>query len=176
MKSSSSVRSEQHQQGAVLVVSLIMLLVVTILGVGAMDVSLMELKMTGNYQQQILALNDAERNVLVAEMAIEDIVNTAGRFNFNAAEDGYYDSSLALQDIDSWGSLSQETGAGTTNTHQYIVEYIGKKQLPGESIATSPDGGIPGDSAFAYLVTARSEVGKGATRIVQSAYTTFDRP
>ena len=142
-----------------------------------MDSTLLELKMTNNFQQQIQALNDAERNIRAAEIDIETLVETAGRFDFNTANDGYYDSTSSLVDVHGWKDLSPKTGVGDDgNTHQYIVEYLGKKTLPGESMAEQPDGGIPGDSAYAYIVTARSKIGTGATRTVQAAYTTFEQP
>ena len=40
----------RRQRGAVLVVSLILLLILTIIGVGSMDTTLLELQMTGSYQ------------------------------------------------------------------------------------------------------------------------------
>jgi type IV pilus assembly protein PilX len=163
-----------RQRGAVLLVSLIMLLILTLLGVSSMDTSLLELKMTNNFQQQVQAMNEAEQNLLVGEMDVEALVNNPQRFNFNTADDGYYNSSTDMEDVRDWSSLSVIPGAGTDQG--YVVEYLGTKNLPGNSIALDPDGGTPGDSVHAYVISARSKVGKGAQRTVQSSYTTFAAP
>ena len=165
-----------HQRGVVLIVSLILLLILTILGVGAMDNTLLELQMTGSFQRQMQALNDSERNLLMAEMEVEEIVDAPERFDFSVTGDGYYQSINAVQDVQDWDSLSVNTGTSDGFTHEYIVEFLGRKRLPGESLAENPDGGIPGNAAYAYIITARSEVARGANRTVQSAYTTYEQP
>jgi hypothetical protein len=160
----------------VLIISLILLLILTVLGVGAMDNTLLGLKMTGSFQRQMQALSDSERNLMLAERDVEEIVESPGRFDFSSDGDGYYDSTTAVKDVLDWQGLNANTVSGGDFTHEYIVEYLGRKRLPGESLAESPDGGIPGNSAFAYIVTARSQVAKGAVRTVQSAYTTYEQP
>ena len=136
-----------RQRGVVLIISLILLLILTVLGVGAMDNTLLELRMTGSFQRQMQALNDSERNLLLAERDVEEMVDAAGRFDFTSTGDGYYDSTATLKDVLDWDSLSVNTGHGDSFTHEYIIEYLGRKRLPGESLAENPDGGIPGQCA-----------------------------
>jgi type IV pilus assembly protein PilX len=157
-----------------LLVSLIMLLILTLLGVGAMDTAVMELKMTSNFREQIQALNEAERNLRFAEIDIENIINDSRRFDFNTADDGYYDSRAALESVNAWSELSTQSGADHGDS--YIVEYIGTKYQKGASIAIDTDGGTPGDYIHAYVITAHSTVGKGAVRTIQAAYSSFDAP
>jgi len=63
----------QHQSGVVLVVSLIMLLLLTMLGVTGMQVSGLEEKMAGNSKDQNLAFQAAEAALRDAE---NDILNS----------------------------------------------------------------------------------------------------
>jgi type IV pilus assembly protein PilX len=170
----AQVRGAKRQRGAILLVSLVMLLILTLLGVGAMDTSVMELKMTSNYREQIQALNAAESNLRFAEIDIENIISDSRRFDFNTADDGYYDSRAALANVHDWSELSTVAGAGSRDS--YIVEYIGTKYQKGASIAIDTDGGTPGDYIHAYVITASSMVGKGAARTVQAAYSSFDAP
>jgi Tfp pilus assembly protein PilX len=160
----------------VLLVSLVLLLILTLFGIGSMGTTLLQLQMTGNFQQSIQAFNEAERDVLLAEIEIEEMVEATGRFDFNAEKDAYYDSSTSLVDVLKWDALTARAGHARNQRSEYVIEYLGKKRLPGESRIKSPDGGIPGDSAYAYIVTARSESGRGSVRTLQSVYTTFDAP
>lgn len=63
-------KMHNKQQGIVLVVSLIMLLMMTLLGLSAMKTSLMEEKMAGNSRDQTLAFHAAETALRDAEMWI----------------------------------------------------------------------------------------------------------
>lgn len=71
-----------HQTGAALIVGLVMLLVMTMIGVSAMQTNLLEEKMAGNYRDRDLAFQAAEAALRDAEADIE----TSGRTNFDADE------------------------------------------------------------------------------------------
>lgn len=166
-----------QQKGTVLLVSLVLLLILSLIGLGAMDRALLELKMSSFFQGEIQTLNEAERNIRVAEAVLESMVADSARFDFNTADDGFYDSSSALLNVIDWSAMTTEIGVGNRgNSNHYIVEYIGKKTLPGNSIALNPDGEITGDAVHAYVITARSLLGPGSTNILQSSYTTEKIP
>ena len=74
------------------------------------------------------------------------------------------------------GCSSRSAPASCAGGETYIIEYLGDKTLPGESIAVNPDGAQPGSAVHAYLITAEGETGQGATRRIQAPYTTYERP
>lgn len=62
----------KRSQGSVLIVSLIFLLLLTIVGVSAMNMTNLEEKMTGNFRDHDLAFQTAEAALLDAEAHVED--------------------------------------------------------------------------------------------------------
>ena len=58
----------QHKQGgAALIISLIILLAMTLIGVSSMDSAVLELRMAGTMQSQVVAMNRAEATLAAAE-------------------------------------------------------------------------------------------------------------
>lgn len=70
-------RARQH--GAALVMSLVILLILTILGISAMGTSSLEQKMAGNMQEQHRAFQAAEAGLVQA-------MNTAGTLDLNSSK------------------------------------------------------------------------------------------
>ena len=66
------------ERGAVLIVGLLLLLVMTIIGVSSMQTTLLEEKMAGNLRDQDLALQAAESALRDAEAWLETIVTIGG--------------------------------------------------------------------------------------------------
>ena len=65
------VSGRRAEGGAVLVVSLIMLLVMTLLGIGAMDSTRLEMKMASNNQNRQAAFQAAEAGLVAAELRLQ---------------------------------------------------------------------------------------------------------
>jgi len=65
----------KKQQGIALFVSLIFLLILTILGISAMQTTIMEEKMAGNFNDYNLAFQAAETSLRVAEDWLEDRIS-----------------------------------------------------------------------------------------------------
>lgn len=84
-------RNTNKQQGAVLVVSLIMLLVMTLIGLSAMRSTVLEEKMAGNYRDSNIAFQAAEAALRDSENDIEDCSgctrnpSISGLTNFDAS-------------------------------------------------------------------------------------------
>lgn len=66
-------RSIKTNRGSVLIVSLVFLLLLTIVGVSAMNMTSLEEKMTGNFRDHDLAFQTAEAALLDAEAYVEDV-------------------------------------------------------------------------------------------------------
>ena len=60
-----------HQKGAVLIVSLVMLIIMTLLGISGMNNTVMQERMAGNQRNSTLAFQAAEAALRAAEIAID---------------------------------------------------------------------------------------------------------
>lgn len=186
MNASTEIHSSPtSQRGVSLVVALVMLLVLTLIGISSMNTAIVELKMAGSSQQQGIALNRADELLHVGEQDVLAIVQDPGPFNFSTVDDGYYTAAdnINVHDI-SWEGLNSIQGSSVDES--YVVQYMGAKALRGESVRTGggktgntgggTGGGIAGSYVYSFLITSRSEAGKGALRLVQSIYVTSESP
>jgi type IV pilus assembly protein PilX len=165
-----------------LVISLILLLVMSVVGISSMNGARLEIVMAGIMQQEEIALRRAERSLAFAETHVENIVSTAGQFQFSTDNDAYYS---ATDDLDpsvvDWSGLHFSAGPEFTDNDlddddAMVVQYIGVRAVTGESEGEVVDTPIAGSTAHVYRITARSATGARAVRIVQSVYTTMAAP
>ena len=173
---------QYRQQGAALVVSLILLLVMTLIGVSAMNGARLEISMASLMQQEEAALRRAERTLDFAEDHVETLVSTAGQFQFSSDNDAYYVLSDNLDAaVADWSSLNPLAGPESTDNSiddddALVVEYLGLRSITGESERERVGAPVAGGQAHVYRITARSATGAKAVRIVQSMYTTMQAP
>ena len=151
----------------------------TVIGVSTMQGSLLEVKMAGTAQQQVIATRQVERTLLAAEARLEAIVADATPFEFASSGDGYYlpGDKAAVSNSD-WSGLSAQAGPidGSTVIGEYVIEYFGARTVPGEKVTIDTDGKITGGVVYTFRNSARSSPRPGAVRIVQSLYTTTEAP
>ena len=172
----------RHQKGAALILSLVILLAMTLIGVSSMDSAVLELKMAGTMQQQIVAMNRAEATLMAAEAQIDAMTTDGTTQNFEATDDGFYPSTNALNlEQVNWDAISSETGPVTSansvdDDDAYVIEYLGVKPIPGETVKMDPNGGITGGAVHTFRNTTRSASGRDVVRIVQSIYVTLEAP
>jgi hypothetical protein len=171
-----------REAGAVLIVALLILFAMTLIGVSSMDSAVMELKMASTMQQQVVAMNRAEATLQAAETRIDTITSDAPQWNFETASDGFYPAinTLDLEQAD-WSTFSAEAGPNDTDNSvddddSYVVEYLGAKPIPGETVKMDPNGGIAGGAVHTFRNTTRSASGRSVVRIIQSIYVTLARP
>lgn len=100
------------QQGAVLIVSLIILLVMTLIGVTAMQTTTMEERMAGNMRDQNFAFQAAEIALRDAEDFIEQIATTGG-FNGTDGLHGLADTEPDYTDSATWSSATSSRAYST---------------------------------------------------------------
>lgn len=157
---------QSAQRGAALAVALIMLVVLTILGVAGMNKSVSELLMAGNTQYQSRALNRSENtivatDVLLATLLPQDTYEEKQIYNASPTASKAKDG-IQIPLKHAWNGKDSE--AGVDPDSRYIVEYLGKYPPPGSSLKAGAK------SADLFRITARSEDGKGAVRMVQSLF------
>ena len=143
-----------HKEGAVLIISLIMLLLLTIIGVTAIQTSSLEEKMAGNLRDQNLAFQAAESALRVGETETATI----------AASDFYTGSTNPLSDIN-WANASVRAYKANA---LYIIEP------PTITYGFGYEAGTPSSSAqtnYWYRITAHGTSGTGnAMVILQSIF------
>lgn len=159
-----------RQQGLALIMSLVILLVLTILGITAMNTSNLQLLMTGNSQYQTLALNTAEDVIRTAEDFVQDYVTGVQALPAN----GYYDLATDAEvDLSSHDWTNDSVASGSSN---YVIEYAGDQNLDSASLAWRQNNGISGDTVSVFRITARTPTARGAVRYVQSIYVSLESP
>ncbi len=174
MKNLKIVSLKTHT-GAVLIVSMVMLIAITMLGVTSMKSSLTELTMAGNLRESGLTFQAAEAGLKSAESLVENTTSLSA-----------YDGSTSLlnkasTDPDYFAKVSW-TDATTANVNlknisinpKYIIRYLGDSdtnEKAGLGIGAGYGQNNLGTVLSNFRVTAR---GTGQTgnffRIVQSYY------
>ncbi|MCB1690539.1 MAG: hypothetical protein KDI33_18720 [Halioglobus sp.] len=165
------------ERGAALIVSLILLLIMTIIGISAMNSARLEVSMAGMMQREEVALRGAERALNAAERYTEDTVGA-----FDDLVDGHYlaeDEDKPVVSETDWSeivSLDSEDVSELGENDAFVVEYEGLVTLPGSALNDGGDAPIPGDKVNVYRITTRSETDGKAVRIIESIYTKMYNP
>lgn len=165
-------RISHPEQGAALIISLILLIAITFMGIASMDATRIETLMGQNTQFSVNAMSNAEQVLKSAEIELDTIVNDDATLAFEREDDHYYYPILTDDPdpaLNNW-SFSHASITGGS----YFVEYWGSRPLSGES--TQMGESIAGSSIHLFQISARSETGKGAKRTVQSIYVTNSAP
>lgn len=169
-------RQIHSQQGAALVVSLVILVAMTMLGITSMKGSSTELTMAGNLRESGLTFQAAEAGLRHAESIVENSASSA-------IFDGTNPSRLSKGDTDpdylvttTWdNALSADVTLANISTNpKYIIKYLGdwaQNPLALVNIGEGYGGQSPGRIISNYRVTSRGSGQTGRTfRTVQSYY------
>ena len=181
-------RLPHRQTGAALITGLILLIVMTLIGVTAMQTTALEERMAGNMRDQNLAFQAAEAGLRDAE-ALLDPTNLIDRpltcssapcsctiGSCSVWERNFYMTTDFSKQIDSWWTTNgQELGtAGNQDITEiaedprYIIQELEFK--PDELGAPSYNNLNPGRQYF--LITARGKGGtQTATAVLETTYT-----
>ena len=180
-----------RQRGAVLVVSLLILLVMTVLGVAAMGSTTLQERMANNNRQQQVAFQAAEAALRAAETFRGNTISdaTALRTNFNSVVPvaGLYaerapmtgvatyplPAGFDIYDDNDWlaaGSAVEVISlTSVTQRPRYIIEYVGRVGAPPNDYS----GKKPDTRQFGFRITAIGW-GEGAAPnaryLLQSSY------
>jgi len=184
MNTTVTSKTRIRQQGAILIVSMLLLLVMTLLGITAVSTSTLEEKMASNNRQRQLAFQSASSALRDAETWLRTTISSVAQFEvkFNGAPDELYwvrqptpgdDVRAVPMDIYdgyAWAadnSLEPATSVvtGDQNPARYVIEYMGR-------IGEPPlDYNEPDNRNYAFRVTA---IGWGTdnttTFVTQSAF------
>lgn len=171
---------EYRQRGAALAVSLILLLVMTIVGIAAMNGARLEISMAGIMLDEETALRRSERTLMVAE---DIVANLSDTHEFGTEGDAYYgpndDLDTSTTDWSSLVSMAPPTVEGDLieddeDDDRIVIQHLGQHPLPGESLDEA--GCTPETCTHIYRITTRSATGGKAVRIVEAMYTRKEAP
>ncbi len=169
----------RQQRGAVLIVSLIMLLVMTLLGVSSMKGSAMEEKMTRNLHDKNLAFQAAEAALRAAEQHIQDTVNGTNTFDNNGSDGHYNRTDLRIWENISWTANDSLAYNGFSSAYQvsspprYVIQHLATTVDPIDALnLTSGYGeGTGAGKVETFLITARGTGGSDdSVVILQSSW------
>lgn len=167
-----------RQRGFTLVLSLLLLLILTILGVTAVNISTLQEKMSGNLRDQDVAFQASESALRYAELAVNQMwlsgKPTPISVNSCASSTCAWDTDVPQPLNDTWwNSYKQEYGGTgkqlteTTADPNYVVEYLANVTDSGHR----GDKYAPPSGMQYYRITSR---GQGITpfslSILQSTY------
>lgn len=174
--SSSTIQLQgSRQRGAVLMISLIMLLLLTIIGITAMQTTTMEEKMAGNTRDQTVAFEAASAALRDAESYIEGTPNTAsfdGSGGLYAETDTVpsYDASGAWTTANARqyaGTLPDASNGGVATPPMYMVQIVTTSSSP--AISSKNIGGYgqqnPGSKVTVFRITARGTGGTDNSQV-----------
>ena len=161
------------ERGAALVVSLVMLVVVTLIGVSVMSNSHLELLMTNNSHFQSDAFMLAEATLKAAEGTIPDdnaTITWGDPFYNDDAPPNPDALRLDPNQPSSWNIYTAPAPAilnfPASTTENYVIDYLGSTIISG----AGPCGAIGSECIYTYRVWARSISSSGASRILRSTY------
>ncbi len=120
----------RHQQGAVLFISLILLVVLSLIGIASMQVTTLQERMAGNYRTLNLAFQRAEAQVRTRENDIKTAVDAGGLYTTNdsvclATYAGY-------NSVDAWAAAKTSTTIGSTTAGSWFTRRI-DRCIPGQT-------------------------------------------
>lgn len=169
----------KRQSGVALFISLVLLLVLTIIGVSSVQTTSLEVRMTRNEHDSVLAFQAAESALRDAESRIESLVSIAG---FTPGGNGGLYTVADIGDEENWresgiweggNSIVAETEvAGVAEQPRYIIEHAASVLREENAYQLEdPYATATGDRIEVFRVTARASGGTAASQVIlQSSY------
>jgi type IV pilus assembly protein PilX len=165
----------QKQTGVALVISLIMLVLLTIIGMTGMQVTGLEEKMSGNNKEHNVAFQTAEVTLRDAEAYLESLATLN---DFDDSQAGFISEATADPDYyadSTWNATNSATGttvSGVATTPRYIIKHVGAQ---GDSIneglvITGVGEGLAGSAVTIFRVTSSSTGNTGISRVILQSY------
>ncbi|MDN5873636.1 MAG: PilX N-terminal domain-containing pilus assembly protein [Sinobacteraceae bacterium] len=176
-----SCHMSHSQNGVALVVALVLLLVITLLGLGAIRSTSLQQKLTGNFYDREIAFQSAEAGLQSASVAMQnigadpsiavncDVANGGQNCFTNPFNDPDVSNTTYAQTVQKGGGKGQYTPTGNADWQpQYIIECMGAAQAPAPSNfhnaltqnygggAAEPDTPAAAKPLTYYRITARS--------------------
>lgn len=168
-----------RQRGVVLAISLIFLLLLTLIGVTAMQSTTLQERMAGNFRNRDLAFQAAEAGLRSAEDWIDGIVSTAALDGANGKL-GDGDTEPDYLSMDWSGNEAFDCGVNIENIASQprcVVKYLGKTAGSANNRSPTPDtsygGGAGRPTLYHFQITVRGVGGSANAEVfLRSRYVT----
>jgi type IV pilus assembly protein PilX len=176
MNSTSRINAVSRERGAALVIALLMLLVMTVLGIAAMQVTRLEERMAGNSRDINLAFQGAEAGLRDSEERLRTLTSRPSYCGTPPCP--VWSRDIITQDLRTapvswWTANAVEYGVAGT---QEVVEVTRDPMVVTESLGFVPDslsvGHGPPEGRDFYKVTANSAGASNSTEaVLETTYT-----
>jgi type IV pilus assembly protein PilX len=179
-----SLSGRPGQRGVALVVSLVLLILVTLIGLAAVRGTTSQQRMTANFYDRSVAFQSAEAGLAAGAAALEagtTNIRNCGQGGGACGANPFADSTLPTANIVTVPTASFLKAANAVSQPQYVIENMGTFIDPNSSTgfgqtANAAQYGAQGASTTAiyYRITARSGdpavIGDRAVAVLQAMY------
>lgn len=166
------------QKGATLIIALILLVLIMTLGIAAFNSSKVQFKLAGNLQFEEIAMNNAETAIAAAEgwLSTPGNIQSTGFTTYSSATPQLHPidhvKNLTPPANDpltmAWDGTS-DVQVGSTN-QRYMIQLMSTgNSLIGSGVELNPRNKVC-NRVNTYLVTARGQATRGATKFIQSYF------
>jgi type IV pilus assembly protein PilX len=162
-----------RESGFALIVSLLILIVLSLLGLTAVRTTILQEKMAGNLRDQNLAFQSAESALRDAEGFVDSIASTSifndvgGLYSQVSSDPDYFSTAT-------WGpgnSLSYSgTIAGVVSQPRYIIKYMGIVATDAGALNIGGYGDQQVGNLNSFQITALGTGGRSTTQVVLQEY------
>ena len=162
----------RQQRGAVLIISLIMLLVLTLLGVTSMRTTVLEEKMAGNLRDKNTAFQAAETALRDGEALINTLVATSsfdgtnGRLGSADTDPDFFNMTWS----DSNSIEYSGTMTGVTTQPRYILKFVKQVSSDSGSLKVSGYGDGGTNTVNNFRVTAKGTGKSDSSSVILQAF------
>ena len=167
-----------RQSGAVLLVALVMLILITLIGISAARMQTTEMRMSGNLHNRNIAMQSAEAGLRTAEDGLAQSnysgfgSNTAGQYTYTAqpgASAPWYLGGSSFWSNSSNVITGPTEPGGSPQASVFIIEQLPPVARPGDPLSTKQYGNDP--HAVVYRITDQATGGDTTAPItLQSIY------
>lgn len=172
---STQIPRKQHQTGAIMVIGLVTMLILTIIGLYASRASNMGTIMATNAQHVSQALAAAENSVQFAERRIVTEFGGAPPFPLDDDKtDGLYGVGtldITTLDWDATNGIERDLDDAGNLIAEYVIEYVQAGSVGADMCSGC---GATASNAYIYRISGRGLAPRGGARIVQSIYLISD--
>ena len=166
------------QAGSALIISLIVLVILTMLGVTGMRSSVLEEKMAGNLRDSQLAFQAAEATLREAEQYIDSNIVSTTNFDTNGSDGLYNKSVINLWDNINWDSTdsleytSFDSSYEINTPPRYIIQHLSTQINDVDELNLDNYGQGTGSGRIEmFLITARATGSSGNSVVMlQTTY------
>jgi type IV pilus assembly protein PilX len=171
----SAIKIRQQQQGSVLIVSLIILLVLTLIGITGMRTTVLEGKMASNsfdkntaFQAAEAALRDGE-NLAETYVATGSFDGTNGKLGPSDSDPDWWDSTL-WDPANSTSIAYSGTLSDVKTQPRYILKYVGQVTNTSGSLKVHGYGTHNTSTVNEFRVTARGTGKSDSSQVILQTY------